>query len=67
LSVPVKIELCFPDGRVVQSKFETRPGREAESLKVLGDGAKHLTLPNPGAVVYFDYRIEVHGGVLPSL
>lgn len=52
---------------MVQSKFETRPGREAESLKVLGDGAKHLTLPNPGAVVYFDYRIEVHGGVLPSL
>ena len=33
--------------------------REAESLKVLGDGAKRLTLPNPGAVVYFDYRIEV--------
>ena len=59
VSVPVKIELCFPDGRMVQSKFETRPGREAESLKVLGDGAKHLTLPNPGAVVYFDYRIEV--------
>ena len=59
VAVPVKIELCFPDGRVVQSKFETRPGREAESLKVLGDGAKRLTLPNPGAVVYFDYRIEV--------
>ena len=27
VAVPVKIELCFPDGRVVQSKFETRPGR----------------------------------------
>ena len=26
---------------------------------MLGDGAKRLTLPNPGAVVYFDYRIEV--------
>ena len=66
VAVPVKIELCFPDGRVVQSKFETRSCsgrgvevRELESLKVLGDGAKRLTLPNTGAVVYFDYRIEL--------